>query len=108
MIKAFTAGGWRWATLAASGWLAVIAPAHAESDGESLYRRYCALCHDAAVAGAPKLTDKANWTPRLARGDAALAASVIQGKGVMPPRAGTSLSDDQIRAAVDFMVAKAR
>ena len=63
---------------------------------------------DAAVAGAPKLTDKANWTPRLARGDAALAASVIQGKGVMPPRAGTALSDDQIRAAVDFMVAKAR
>ncbi len=33
---------------------------------------------------------------------------VIQGKGVMPPRAGTSLSDDQIRAAVDFMVATVR
>ena len=108
MIKTCATHGRRWAAVAMSGWLAVVAPGHAASDGESLYRRYCALCHDAAVGGAPKLTDKANWAPRVARGNAALVASVIQGKGVMPPRAGTTLSDDQIRATIDYLITTVR
>ena len=44
----------------------------------------------AGVANAPKLGDKAAWAPRAATGKDALLASVIKGKGAMPPKAGAT------------------
>lgn len=64
----------------------------------------CSACHAAAVAGAPKSGDKAAWAPRLALGVDGLTASVIKGKGAMPPRGGTSGTDAEIRAVVVYMV----
>lgn len=72
--------------------------------GEALYKQACAVCHVAGVANAPKLGDKAAWAPRLQQGLPALVGSVIKGKGAMPPRGGTSASDADIKAAVDYMV----
>jgi cytochrome c5 len=63
------------------------------------------VCHAVGVAGAPKLGDKAAWAPRIATGIDAMTASVIKGKGAMPPKAGTSASDADLRAAVEYMVA---
>lgn len=73
--------------------------------GEALYKQACAVCHVAGVAGAPKMGDKAAWAPRLALGVDGLTASVIKGKGAMPPKGGSSASDADIKAAVEFMLA---
>ena len=69
-----------------------------------LYTQVCAVCHIAGVAGAPKLGDKAAWAPRIAQGIDALTASVIKGKGAMPPRGGSTASDAEIKGLVGYMV----
>lgn len=77
--------------------------------GESIYKQSCAVCHAAGVAGAPKLTDKAAWAPRIAKGTEALYASSIKGKGAMPAKGGNpSLADADVKAAVDYMVSQAK
>jgi cytochrome c5 len=70
----------------------------------ALYTQVCAACHLAGVANAPKLGDKAAWAPRLAAGVDGLTASVIKGKGAMPPKGGSAASDGDIKAAVAYMV----
>jgi len=71
--------------------------------GEQIVQDVCAACHISGVANAPKLDDEAAWATRREAGLDALTASVINGKGAMPPRAGTSLSDDELRRAVAAM-----
>jgi cytochrome c5 len=73
--------------------------------GEALYKQACAACHVAGVAGAPKFADKAAWAPRLALGVDGLTASVIKGKGAMPPKGGSAASDADIKSAVTYMLA---
>ncbi len=80
------------------------APVLAAGAGEALYKQACVACHAAGVAGAPKLGDKAAWAPRLSAGLDALTASVVKGKGVMPPKGGSTASDAEIHAAVEYMV----
>jgi len=77
----------------------------AAATGEALYKQACAVCHVAGVAGAPKLDDKAAWAPRLALGLDGLTASVIKGKGAMPPKGGSAASDADIKASVAYMLA---
>ena len=78
--------------------------------GKSVFDKVCALCHGAGVAGAPRPGDKANWGPRIAQGNPMLYKHALEGfigpEGVMPARGGggTSLSDADIKAAVDYMV----
>jgi cytochrome c5 len=74
---------------------------------EDTVKEVCGACHVPGVANAPKLGDKAAWAPRLKEGLKGLLASVIKGKGAMPPRAGTSLSDDELAQAVVFMANQA-
>ncbi len=77
--------------------------------GRTVYQASCAACHATGAAGAPKLGDNAAWAPRLSVGAAALQASVLKGKGAMPPKGGNvALADADVRAAVDFMLAQAR
>lgn len=84
------------------------AAAHA-ADGKAVYDKTCVACHASGVANAPKLGDKAAWAPRIATGRDALVASVVKGKGAMPPKAGAAdLKDDDIQAAVDYMVSAAK
>ena len=79
------------------------------ADGKAVYDKTCVACHASGVANAPKFGDKAAWAPRAATGKAALLASVLKGKGAMPPKAGnTALKDDEITAAIDFMLAAAK
>lgn len=73
--------------------------------GKKIYESACMACHAAGVAGAPKFGDKAGWAPRLAKGTDTLHASAIKGLGAMPPKGGSSASDAEIKAAVDYMVA---
>ena len=77
--------------------------------GKKLYDTACMACHAAGVAGAPKLGDKAAWAPRVPAGVDALTATVIKGKGAMPPRgAAAGATDADIRAAVEYMVAQTK
>jgi cytochrome c5 len=78
--------------------------------GEGTYKVSCATCHSAGIAGAPKSGDKAAWAPRIAQGKETLYKHAIggfQGKGgVMPAKGGnTSLSDADVKSAVDYMIA---
>ena len=74
----------------------------------AVYEQSCVVCHGAGVAGAPKLGDKAAWAPRLGQGMDALVANVVKGKGAMPPKGGSSASDADIRATVQYMVNAAK
>ena len=76
--------------------------------GEALYKQACVACHAAGVAGSPKFGDKAAWAPRIQTGLDMLTASVIKGKGAMPPKGGSAASDADIRAAVEYMVSAAK
>ena len=80
----------------------------AANAGETLYKQACSACHVAGVAGSPKFGDKAAWAPRIKTGIDAMTASVIKGKGAMPPKGGTAASDADIRAAVEYMASAAK
>ena len=76
----------------------------AKAGPAALIQNNCALCHANGLADAPLLTDAAEWANRLAqRGLEGLYQSVIKGRGAMPPRAGTTLSDDELRLAVEHI-----
>lgn len=66
------------------------------------------MCHAAGLAGAPKFGDKAAWAPRLAQGKAKLYESALHGKNAMPPKGTYAGSDDDVKAAVDYMAAAAK
>lgn len=73
-------------------------------DAETIYNTYCMACHATGVSEAPIFGNAEQWEPRLAKGMDVLYTNSINGINVMPPR-GTCVdcSDDEMRAAVDFM-----
>ncbi|MDP1680775.1 MAG: c-type cytochrome [Burkholderiales bacterium] len=89
------------------------APVAENTLGKTVYGKTCALCHAAGVAGAPKPGDKADWGPRIAQGNDVLYKHALEGytgaKGQMPARGGAaSLPDDEVKAAVAYMVDQSR
>jgi cytochrome c5 len=82
-----------------------------DRDGQQVYQASCVACHGTGIAGAPKVGDKGQWAVRVATGIEALYQGALVGKqspaGVMPAKGGNpSLSDQDVKAAVDFMVAQ--
>jgi cytochrome c5 len=78
-------------------------PAVARSS-ESIVQSQCAKCHQNGKDGAPKIGDRAAWTPRLRKGLDPLVASAIHGHGGMPARGGLpDLSDEEVRGAIVYM-----
>ncbi len=82
-------------------------------DGSVIYGNLCTGCHTAGVAGAPKL-DAAGIGARLAeQGLDMLVTNAITGytgsAGVMPAKGGNpALTDDQVKATVEWMVAQSK
>jgi cytochrome c5 len=78
-------------------------------DGATIFGNLCTGCHTAGVALAPKL-EKAAWAARIAQGVETLHAHAINGYngpdgGVMPAKGGNpALSDEQVKATVDWML----
>jgi cytochrome c5 len=91
--------------LAASPAAAADAAGNVAVDGETVYAGLCKACHEAGVAGAP-IAESEQMTARLdEKGLDALVSSAINGLNAMPPRGGNpALTDEQIRAAVEFML----
>jgi cytochrome c5 len=85
----------------------------APTDGKSVYESACIACHAGGLAGAPRTGDMAAWAPRIAQGQATLERHAIEGfqgtAGMMPAKGGRlDLSDDAVRAAIEYMVAQSR
>lgn len=80
--------------------------------GPQVYNSACIACHGSGVGGAPILGDAANWTARIAQGADVLIDHAVNGftnVGVMPPKGGrVDLSDEEITAAVDYMIAESQ
>jgi cytochrome c5 len=76
--------------------------------GEEVVKAVCATCHQAGVAGAPKIGDKAAWAPHIKMGLAHLTEIAVKGKGAMPPKGGNaSLTNDEVARAVAYMANQA-
>lgn len=93
----------------------VIASANAAAagGGKATYDTTCATCHAAGIAGAPKLGDKAAWKDRIAKGTGTLETNAIKGfqgkAGFMPPKGGNAaLKDEDVKAAVKYMVEQSK
>ncbi|NSX14614.1 cytochrome c5 family protein [Cupriavidus taiwanensis] len=74
--------------------------------GEQVYKEICAACHATGAAGAPKYGTAADWTARIGQGFEGLMKSVLNGKGAMPPRAGSTpddYTDYELARAVVYM-----
>jgi len=77
--------------------------------GPQVYNAACMACHGGGIAGSPKTGDAAVWGPRIAQGMDTLNSNAINGMqgsaGYMPPKGGrTDLSDEEIIAAVQYLV----
>ena len=75
-------------------------------DGEMIYNSACQACHMSGAAGAPQLV-AAQWEDRLDKGKDTLVSHAINGFNAMPAKGGrTDLSDEQVRASVEYMLAE--
>ncbi|WP_323024188.1 c-type cytochrome [Castellaniella sp.] len=88
-------------------------PAEAQADagnavGKKLYESVCITCHSIGLAGAPKFGDKASWEPFVKTGLDTMLKNAISGVGAMPPRGGSQASDDELKAAIQYMVNAAK
>ncbi|WP_273152618.1 c-type cytochrome [Methylophaga thiooxydans] len=77
--------------------------------GEQLVTQVCAACHGAGLMQSPKLGNVSDWAPRIEKGIETLYKHAIEGFNMMPAKGGRAdLSDDDIKAAVDYMVQQAQ
>ncbi|MEQ8516584.1 MAG: c-type cytochrome [Chromatocurvus sp.] len=90
---------------------AAVAGADASSgggiSGESVYNQACVACHSSGAAGAPIVGQVDQWSERIAKGREALHESGIKGvagTSMMAKGGRADLSDEQVMAAVDYMV----
>ncbi len=91
----------------------VVAELAIPTDGPGVYEQVCGACHLNGIGGAPNSSDRAAWAPRIAQGKEILYKHAIEGydgkQGVMPAKGGrVDLSDELVKAAVDYMVTKAQ
>jgi cytochrome c5 len=78
-------------------------------DGGVIYNNLCAGCHASGAGGAPLLT-AAGMGARQGKGLETLYKNSIEGftgdAGIMPPKGGNpALTDAQVKASVDWMLA---
>lgn len=85
---------------------AAASPAAGNRGGEELVNAACLACHGTGAAGAPKIGDKAAWSPRLAQGLAGLVKSATAGKNAMPPKGGSDANELELTRAIVFMANK--
>ena len=73
--------------------------------GAKLYESNCKACHANGLLNAPILGDKVAWEPRLAKGKETLYTHSAQGFNKMPAQAVNGITEAQVKAAVDYMLA---
>lgn len=88
--------------------------AEADSDseggvGEKIVSQVCSACHGAGLMGSPKIGNAGDWGPRIDKGIDTLHDHALNGFNMMPARGGNpDLTDEEVKAAVDYMVSQAK
>lgn len=82
-------------------------------DGKAVYESLCIACHSVDGIGAPVVGKVEQWTDRIAKGNDALYKNAIEGyvgeQGyMMPARGGGNNTDEEVKAAVDYMVSQSQ
>lgn len=81
-----------------------LAAAYTERTGQQAYEAACTNCHSEGKYNAPRIGDRAAWTPRMAKGLEALVQSAVHGHNGMPARGGLAeLERDELRNAIVYM-----
>ena len=76
----------------------------AKVDGKAVFEANCKACHGGLIPGAPAVGKKEDWAPRIKQGKDTLHKHALEGFNSMPAKGGnSSLSDDEVKAAVDYM-----
>jgi cytochrome c5 len=83
------------------------------TDGKTIFGSLCHSCHETGAGGAPRISDKTAWAPRVAEGLDTLVKHALEGytgkSGVMPAKGGNpALNDAQIKATVEWMVSQVK
>ncbi|MGR3899178.1 cytochrome c5 family protein [Psychrobacter sp. 1176_08] len=73
--------------------------------GATLYDSNCKVCHDAGLLNAPKYGDQMAWSTRLTKDKETLYIHSAKGFNKMPAQAVNGVTDAQVKAAVDYMLA---
>lgn len=77
----------------------------ATSQGKKTYDAVCNVCHGAGIADAPKLGNVEDWATRITQEKSAIYKHALEGLNGMPAKGGRAdMSDEQITAAVDYML----
>lgn len=72
-------------------------------DAKGAYEANCTMCHGTGVA--PKAGDKTGWAPYLEKGMDKVLKNAIEGTNMgMPAKGGSSLSDEEFKQVVDYML----
>ncbi len=77
----------------------------AADTGAKLYESNCKVCHTAGLLNAPKYGDTAAWATRLTKDKETLYMHSAKGFNKMPAQAVDGVSEAQVKAAVDYMLA---
>jgi cytochrome c5 len=81
--------------------------------GQKIFEAACKSCHDTGKPSndGPQLSDGDDWRERMGGKRSNLYETAVQGVTryfVMPPKGGNvSLSDDEVKAAVDYILERA-
>ena len=86
---------------------AAVPVAATDNAGEQLFNAQCAACHTSGLLNAPKYGDAGAWAPRIAKGKDTLYTHAAKGFNQMPAQATNGVTEEQIHAAVDYMIAAA-
>lgn len=77
----------------------------AADTGAKIYEANCKLCHESGLLSAPIYGDKAAWAPRLTKDKETLYLHSAKGFNKMPAQATDKVSEAEVHAAVDYMLA---
>jgi cytochrome c len=76
--------------------------------GQDDYEKSCAVCHGNDKMGAPDLGNKEAWAKVMEKGIDKVLATAIKGTGAMPPKGGSTLSDDKLKQVIEYMYSKSK
>ena len=76
--------------------------------GKTTYKQVCSSCHGLGVDNAPRLDDNLEWKLRATKGTDAMYASIVNKKCGLLKELRKDLSDNKIKAAVNYMVSQAK
>ncbi len=76
--------------------------------GQEDYEKSCAVCHATDKMGAPAVGDKETWSKVMEKGMDKVLENAIKGTGGMPPKGGSSLSDEELKQVIEYMYSKSK